>query len=751
MNPLDWQRIKDEFERLSDLTPQTRERELDRLGQEQPALAAELASLLEQDEQARGWFDDLEDELDRYRAAELDAAWAPGKTIGPYRLERLLGTGGMGAVFLARKADGELQRPVALKLIPPESLPEDGGQRLRHERDVLASLAHSNIAHLNDAGVDANGQPWIAMEFVDGPPIDQWCERESPALTTRLARFLELCEAVTAAHRKLIVHGDIKPANVLVDRNGRVRLLDFGIARLLREQPDREAAVRYLSPNYAAPELKQGAAASVASDVFALGCLLGRILGDLPDRPAEIDSIIKRACETDPDQRYPSVTRLIDDVVDLTAGHAVTTHSSSTRYRFGKWLRRHRGSAAAGLGVLLLIIGFAVYATHQASRFQAERDKALAVSAFLEDIFASADPEQARGEQLTAIELLELGIERIDRLPSDDAVQADVLSVMARSLQHLGQYPRAIELFERVAAMHADSRHSLRHAEALVALAETHHVDGQFESAKAHFEQALAVLDSQSGDRARVLRAEALAKHGRLKIQAGEIEAGTVLLEQALQLARADAESAPEALAERLNDAASGHWRSGQHQQALELLEQALATRRELDRQQGRPAPETATLISNAGLMYYLSGQHQPAGELFEQALEIRRRVLPPDHPDIAQTLTNYGLMLKDSGQADRSVERLEEALAIRRRGLRPGHVGIAEAELNLAGALRRAGEPERAGPMFESAVAGLEQALGPAHPFSRRGLQRPRGPVTGPWPIRGRRRRLSPGPKHPR
>ncbi|MEE4329560.1 MAG: serine/threonine-protein kinase, partial [Wenzhouxiangella sp.] len=294
MTDQDWQRIKEQFDRLSELGPDDRARELDGLKQAQPELFAELASLLDQDEPAQGWFDEFESELDRYRAAELDAAWAPGRTIGPYRLERLLGSGGMGAVFLARKADGELRRPVALKLIPADALPEDGGQRLRHERDVLARLSHPNIAHLNDAGVDAAGQPWILMEFVDGPRIDHWCEQQSPPIDQRLARFVELCEAVAAAHARLIVHGDIKPANVLIDQNARVRLLDFGIARLLREEDDREAAVRYLSPNYAAPELRHGAPASVASDVFALGCLLERILADRPDRPVELDTIIRR-------------------------------------------------------------------------------------------------------------------------------------------------------------------------------------------------------------------------------------------------------------------------------------------------------------------------------------------------------------------------------------------------------------------------------------------------------------------------
>lgn len=709
-------RLQTEFSRLSKLGPDRRQNALERMRREYPELATELTSLLAIDDSASAWFDELESALVPRLHAELDAAWAPGRLVGSYRLERLLGSGGMGAVFLARKADGELKRPVALKLIPPESLPEDGDARLRRERDMLASLSHPNIAHLIDAGVDESGQPWIAMEYVDGPQLDHGCRRDGLSLEQRLDAFLALCHAVAFTHRHLIVHGDIKPANVLIGPNGRVRLLDFGIARLAQEHSDGGNRARYFSPGYAAPELLSGQAATVASDIFALGRMLEVLIADLERTPTELRSITERATHDDPDHRYQSVTRLIDDIEDLRSDHPVLTHSTAANYRFRKWLRRHRPSAAIAVLVLALIVVFASYSRYQAELYRAERDKALALSGFLKSVFASADPEQARGESLSARQLLDRGTADFERIPSDPAVQADFLTIMAHSYQRLGEYPRAAELFARVSQIHHDFNQPLDQAEALVALAETEHADGRFEPAQDHLEQALSLLDQSGSAREAVLAAEAMAKLGRVLNQLGDSEGGTRLVLDALELARAHRQSHPEAFAERLNDAASTRFRAGRHDAALALIQQALTIRRQLDESVGRPGPRTATLVSNAGLMYYLAGHPDDADKLFAEALELRRRLLPADHPEIAQTLTNHGLMLKDYGQPERSVAMLEEALAIRRAGLRPGHVKIAQAQLNLAVARHANGELETALGLFVEAVAGLEAALGPDH-----------------------------------
>src|SRR6056297_1680995 len=282
------------YERVADLTPEARERELETMRQNQPALAGRLERMLAREAEATSWLERLEQTLAGNLAAELDSAWAPGRVIGPYRLERLLATGGMGAVFLARKADGELKRPVALKLVPPGLVNDETRARFRQERDLLAALVHPNIAQLLDAGVTDAGQPWFAMEYIDGSRFLDWCRHGADGLDAGVRRFLDLVDAVQFAHRNLVVHGDIKPGNVMVDHDGRLRLLDFGIARLMSEMPD-DGAVRYYTARYAAPEVRDGQAPAVASDVFSLGVMLAELI-DLPGSTSSSPPIAELRC-----------------------------------------------------------------------------------------------------------------------------------------------------------------------------------------------------------------------------------------------------------------------------------------------------------------------------------------------------------------------------------------------------------------------------------------------------------------------
>ena len=265
------------LERLQALPAESRSAELARIAAKDPDLAARLGRLLESQPAATEWFEGLEQHLGRGMAAELDSAWAPGRVIGPFRLERLLATGGMDAVFLARKADGELKRPVALKLVPPGLVNDETLDRFRQERDLLASLVHPNIAALLDAGISDQGQPWFAMEYIEGERFDVWSLRDSTGRNACVRQMRELAEAVAFAHRNLVVHGDLKPGNVMIDAAGRLRLLDFGIARMVNEN-QRDGAPLYFTARYAAPEVRSGSRAGTASDVYSLGVMIGELI-----------------------------------------------------------------------------------------------------------------------------------------------------------------------------------------------------------------------------------------------------------------------------------------------------------------------------------------------------------------------------------------------------------------------------------------------------------------------------------------
>ncbi|MBL37249.1 MAG: hypothetical protein CMP07_02450 [Xanthomonadales bacterium] len=705
------------YERMAELAPAARELELEAIREDQPALAGRLERMLAREPEAAAWLEGLEQTLARALAAELDSAWAPGRVIGPYRLERLLGTGGMGAVFVARKADGELKRPVALKLVPPGLIDGDAEKRFRRERDLLASLSHPHIAQLLDAGVTEAGQPWFAMEYIDGSHFMDWCRERESRLEQRVRLLLDLVDAVQFAHRNLVVHGDIKPGNVMVDAHGRLRLLDFGIARLMSEIPSGEGP-RYYTARYAAPELPAGGNPGVVTDVYALGVVL-REVAALPESVKsrlprdELGLIADKAMCTDPADRYETARHLGDDLRHWLLREPVDARRGGVPYRFGKRVRRHPvASAGIALG-LMLLIGFSLFSRLQAERFASERDKARQLASFLEQVFVSADPEHQPGRPITARELLDRGREGIARSMTDPAVRQAFLSVLGRTYQRLGEYETSGHLLEEALALEVGDANAV--FDLILERAETHRLAGEFDVAVARYRDALS--RSATMDPAR--HARALGGLGRTLAQAGRPAEAVPLLEESLERTRGIPGAAPGVLADRLNDTGSALFRLGRLDQAVERLEEALALRRELDRVAGKTwgSPRTATLVNNLGLMHYLQGRPGEAEPLLRDALERRRQILPVGHPDVAQTLTNLGLMLKDYGSAEAAVEFLREALEVRRAGLQPDHYRIGQAMLNLAIALRESGEPTDAEDLFRQSLDRLAQHLGADHP----------------------------------
>lgn len=716
-------RLLAQLERLAGLAPDRRDAELAAVDREAPELARELRRMLAQVPAAERWFEELETAIGRGLAEELDSAWAPGRLIGPYRLERLLGSGGMGAVFLARKADGELKRPVALKLVPPGLVNARALARFRTERDLLASLSHPHIAQLLDAGIDDAGQPWFAIEYIDGLDLLAWCRQQAPAIELRVRLVQELVSAVRFAHRNLVVHGDLKPTNVLVDASGRLRLLDFGIARLLDElarEAGSEENSRAFTPGYAAPELHSGARAGVASDVYALGVILREIAALPVSRSSraprrELDSIIARATSENPAERYENARQLGDELDRWLALRPVEAHGSGGLYRFGKRLRRHPWASAGVALALTAVIAFGLHSRFQAQRIAEQRDNARQLARFMEKVFLGVDPENARDGALSARMLLDRGLAGLPSSPVTTApareVRARFASIMGRTYQRLGDYATARTLLEEaryLGALAPDER-----VEVELELADNHFLSGRFEQAEAAYREQ---LDRNLDD---TLRARILAGLARTLAHVGRADQAVTLLDESIRLTRAVPTTEPWRLAQRLNDAGSARFRLGEYNRAVELLDEALRIRRQLDAvDPARPAgPATATLLNNLGLMHYLAGDAARAEPALREALALRRELLAPDHPDLAQTLTNLGLMLKDYGDRNAAIRLLREALAVRETGLETDHYRIAQARSNLAIALRDIGNFGEAEPLFRESLKQLAEQLGRDHP----------------------------------
>ncbi len=378
MSPAAYSRLKLLFHEVVDLDAASREDRLAQFAAADPEIAAELRALLAEHDR-NGIF---------LEPAGVSFEPEIPERVANYRIERELGSGGSGRVFLAAREDDEFHRPVALKLLYSYAADRDFGHRLQLERRALAQLDHPNIAHLLDWGKTAEGAPFLAMEYVDGLPVDEYCRGLKCDIMARLHLYLQICDAVQHAHRNLIVHRDIKPANIFVNKDGMVKLLDFGIAKLLRTGGGvTVTAAPRLTPAYASPEQVRGDAITIATDVYSLGIVLYELLtGSLPYRlaarsveevsravldqephrpnlAADLDNIVLKALRKDPELRYASVEQMSADIRRYVEGRPVLASAGSRMYTLRRFIQRNRAAVALGSFAVCALIGGAALTT----------------------------------------------------------------------------------------------------------------------------------------------------------------------------------------------------------------------------------------------------------------------------------------------------------------------------------------------------------------------------------------------------
>ena len=484
-------------------------------------------------------------------AADARAA-AGGQRLGPYRLLRLLGQGGMGSVWLAERVDGELQRAVALKLPRLHGAPASLALRFERERDILATLEHPLIARLYDAGTEhsptGEAQPWLAMEYVDGQPITQHCDGRRASLRERVQLFLQVLQAVQFAHSRLVVHRDLKPGNILVTAEGQVRLLDFGVAKLLDEDSPlaaaaTEMAAAPMTPLYASPEQMARQPIGTGSDVYSLGVVLFELLaggrpyrlaretrGALeqaileadPQRPSrsgaseadaalrgcslaslqrqlrgDLDTILLKALKKSPTERYPSVAELAEDLRRWLQQEPVRAHPDSWWYRLGKLLRRHALPLGAASLAGLALLSASLVALEQARRATREAQRTQAVQAFLIGLFREAEPARAQGRDLSVHDLLQRGEQRLAaQLGAEPDLQAAITAALIGIHEELGDGRRALPLAESqlALALKSDGPGSLAHAAALMSVGQAQRYMGRNEQALTTLNEAERLL-----------------------------------------------------------------------------------------------------------------------------------------------------------------------------------------------------------------------------------------------------------------
>lgn len=501
IDPQDWARLSALLDEVLELEPHQRDTWFEGLAAADQALSPTLRQLLAQ--QARIETHDALSAQPDFAGALLaeslrhrghSSGLEPGSTLGAYRLIRELGHGGMGVVWLAERADGQMKRQVALKIPYAGPGQRELAERLARERDILASLEHPHIARLYDAGATSAGEPFLVLEYVDGTPITAWCDARALSLHARFTLFLQVVDAVQFAHARLVVHRDLKPSNILVTQDGIVRLLDFGIAKLILDGEARETALtqfggRALTPAYASPEQMAGTPVTTASDVYALGVILYELAtGSRPQRSGpedirepsragidaqaasarastpsqlaralrgDVDTVILKALAREPGSRYSSCEAFTRDLKALIDGAAIEARPATLAYRTGKFISRHRMPVAAGLIVAVSLVAGGGAALWQAQRARtnearaiAEAKTANAVKQFMTEIFktntlSQKDPASAR--QATSLELLERGADRVAvDFKNDPALQRELMATILPMLgeSRSGEYER---------------------------------------------------------------------------------------------------------------------------------------------------------------------------------------------------------------------------------------------------------------------------------------------------------------------
>ena len=410
-----------------------------------------------------------------------EAAFPPGARIGPYCIGEKVGQGGMGEVYRAQRADGLFEQTVALKVVRRCMASADILARAATERHALARLQHPGVARLLGAGETPDGRPYLAMEFIDGEPLLAYADSRGLSVDDRLGVFLQVCEAVAAAHRALVVHRDLKPSNVLVadtDDGPRVTLLDFGIAKVLDGSDGlTRTGIRPFTPAYAAPEQRSGGAITTSTDVWALGALLFELLtgqravdeasGARPSTAAtrdnpplaasgvlarqlrgDLDAIAMKALREEPEARYASADALAEDIRRYLTRRPVAARHGSSRYLVGRFVRRHRIPVAVGAVVVALAVTFVGLLITLQARTQAALNEAEAVASFLEQLFFENDRGGGHGEEYTVRQALDAGSRRAALLEDQPDVHSRMLDVMGRTYRALLDYDKADSLLQ---------------------------------------------------------------------------------------------------------------------------------------------------------------------------------------------------------------------------------------------------------------------------------------------------------------
>jgi serine/threonine-protein kinase len=721
-----WRDAKRIFDRLANFPVERRQARLERMRIGAP-VRERLLELFAAQQRPPGL---LESPL----LANASANSLIGRRLGPWVLEAELGHGGSAVVFRASADHDGTVRHAAVKLLTLGSLARTGWERFRQEQRILARLNHPHIAQMFDVGRAADGTPWLAMALIEGVPIDEWCRSRAlpPRAIVRL--LLDVCDAVAYAHRSLVIHRDIKPSNVLVDLHGHVRLLDFGIGRLLDdESAATETQWRVLTPQYAAPEQFAGALPSTSMDVYGLGALLYRLLsgrapretltpGDAPPTapshvvdaqgrhlPAalrrelrgDLDAIVLQAMAQRPDERYASVTQLAADLRHWLQREPVAARRAGIGYRLRRFAQRHRvGVAATALIAITLAAGVVATLT-QAERARRQAELATTTRDFLVSLFQGASPKRIGGPMLDARELLAAGVQRINsELAGEPALRGELLLVVGTIHSELSDFATASSELSEAAKLAdlPDAPPGLR-GRVEYQLGMTALRDTKYRDAVEHFDRVIG-LDPPGNRERRANLVYTYISRAESRQMLGDAPAALRDIETAASLETDLTPAVPRRSAQIRTV-------RGKVLRALGRLAEARADILDALALIGAPSPGDYPLLSALGQVDMELGENKEAEDADRKALDLAQQAYPTDNLNITGPMQNLGALYLKIGRFADAEPLLQRALEIRRR--------LGKDKRNLGGPLSNLGSLLFYRGRYGEAAAALEEGYAAA------------------------------------
>ncbi len=672
-----------------------------------------------------------------------DEAGYVGKRIGAYDISRLIGYGGMGAVYEGVRADDTFHKRVAIKFLRSGYEGELAIRRFRYERQILANLNHRNIASLLDGGVTADGQPYFVMEYVDGEPITEYCNSGSLSVRDRVKLLRQVCAAVQHAHQNLVVHRDLKPGNILVDSEGTVKLLDFGIARLLRESegpeqlPMTQGGVRAFTPDYASPEQVRGLPVAIASDLYSLGVICcevlsghrpfslhGKLVAEMqeticfapapapsslvtdPDAPAfgersaarlrsqlagDLDAIVLQALRKEPVRRYGSAEQLNGDFLKYLEGLPVSAQRDRLSYRVSKFVRRRKIEVAAALLVVVSLAGGMIATSRQAHRAELERAKTVQVNEFMANMLAAVDPNND-GRDVTVAQVLERAAADVESQQLDPEIEAQIRHTIAQTYYGLGLYEAATAHAERALLLRRQvygdvNQRTIFSLSYVAAMAEAR---GAYTAAESlsrvslEWQKKLKPYNGSEVATALDNLSRAIEHQGRLE------EAMNVKLE-ALDLRRKETDSTSMAgLPYTLNNLSVSYTYLGDFDKAAELAREALDAE---IRASGHKTANYGNLLRNYASVLDEQKKFSEADSVIRESMDLLRSTVGAGHTEYIRSVNMHSMLRYRVDDMLGAIKSAREVVAAVGGGIHESEPAVASALQTLGLALDSIGE----------------------------------------------------------